>query len=323
MSNLERFENIKQIVQRAEPDFNTLARIHNAVNYQREASFALQALSENSYLATTAMGDQDSLKRAIINIAAIGLSLSPVFKLAYLVPRDKKVYLDISYRGYIQLAVDIGAVKWVKAEVVHEKDTYEYQGMGEMPVHKFNPFSDRGPKVGVYCVAKTHDGEYIVEQMSIEEIYAIRNRSMSWRAYEKDKSKTSPWNTDEGEMIKKTIIKRAYKAWPMTDTRARERFVTAIEETNDMDFSAAPAIADPAENVRAGKLQEIRTALEALDRKEAAYIEHLVRVHKREIKALDDLTDIEINQAVAMLNQLVESKKKKEAETEVKREDAV
>ena len=89
MSNIQRFENLKQVVAQTQPAFDELAKIHGAVNYKREASFALQALTDNDYLASLAMGNQDSLKRAVINVAAIGLSLSPVHKLAYLVPRKK------------------------------------------------------------------------------------------------------------------------------------------------------------------------------------------------------------------------------------------
>ncbi len=317
MSNIERFDNLKQVVQMAKSQFDELAAIHNAVNYKREASFALQALTDNGYLAQIAMGDQDSLKRAIINVAAVGLSLSPVQKLAYLVPRDKKVCLDISYRGYIQLAMDVGATKWVMAEIVREKDEYSYEGMGREPVHKFNPFNnDRGKIIGAYCVAKTHDSEFILTQMSAEEIFSIRARSSAWRAYEKDKSKTSPWNTDESEMIKKTIIKRASKMWPMTDTR-ENRFQKAIDITNEVDeISMGPQLLTQGNSEREGKLKDIRSSLVFLERSEEKYLEHLIRVNRRDLKKLEDLTDIELGQATVMLKQMVDTKKKKEVTNE-------
>lgn len=310
MSNIERFENLKQVVQLVQPQFEELAQIHNAVNYKKEASFALQILQDNSYLAGIALGDQDSLKRAVINVAAIGLSLNPILKLAYLIPRNKKVVLDISYLGYIQLAQEVGSVKWVMAEIVRSKDIYEYQGMGREPIHKFNPFGDRGEVVGAYCLAKTHDGEFILTQMNADEILSIRDRSESWKA-----GKNSPWKSDESEMIKKTVIRRAYKSWPKVDTRDA-RFAQAIDVTNDIDFaSEAPAI-EAKESKRGHQLDILREHLKTLNRTEDKFVGHLCEINRREIKKLEDLTDIELNQAIILLEQFVEARKQKEKANE-------
>ena len=303
MSDLERFENIRQIVGRIEPEFTELAKIHNAVNFKREASFALDILKGNPFMASVAMGDQDSFKRAIINVAAIGLSLSPVSKLAYLVPRMKKICLDISCRGYIQLAVDIGSVKWVKAELVKESDFFEYQGMGKEPVHKFNPFKDRGAVLGAYCVAKTHDEEFIIEMMPIDEIYSIRDRSEAWKAYLRDNAKKNPWVTDESEMIKKTVIKRAYKSWPMTNTR--QRLEKAIDVSNETDVIE---LNQTVKSLDSGALNKARSLLTQLGRTEDEFMNHAMRVFKRNVKTLDDLTTQEINQANSMLTTFVEKK---------------
>lgn len=316
MSNVTRFENLKQIVKIVQPDFDQLASIHGAVNYKVEASYALQILQDNDFLASVAMSDQDSFKRAIINVAAIGLTLSPVEKLAYLVPRDKKVRLDISYMGYIKLATDIGAIKWASAEIVREKDVYEFQGVNREPVHKFNPFKDRGEIVGGYCLAKTHDGEFILSQMSGEEILSIRDRSQSWKSHIKD-GKQTPWKSDENEMIKKTLIKRAWKSWPRTDTRNRlEQAIDVTNQADPIDFTAIED-AKPVDDQRTKDFELIRSHLVTLNRTEEKYIEHLCLVNNREIKQLTDLTDLEISQAMIMLNQLVENKLKKDAANEV------
>lgn len=308
MSNIQRFENLKQVVVNAQTDFESLAKLHGAVNYQVEASFALQILTNNDYLASIAMNDQDSLKRAVINVAAIGLTLNPIQKLAYLIPRKKQVCLDISYLGLIKLATDCGAVKLVHSEIVYEKDAFRRLGLGVEPIHEFDPFADRGAIRGAYCLAKTHDGEYILTHMSIKDIYSIRDRSESWKAGGK-----GPWLSDESEMIKKTVIRRAYKSWPKTDSRLR--FEEAIDVTNQadpIDFEALPA---PKEDdlKRADNIAIIRSAIDFLQRSEEAYIKFLCEVNRREIKKLDDLTDIEIDQALILLNQWIESKKKKDA----------
>src|SRR5690606_19073782 len=68
----------------------------------------------------------------------------------------------------------------------------------------------------VYVVVKTRDDDYLTPCMSSDGVYDVRNRSSAWKAGE-NKQKKCPWVTDEGEMIKKTVIKRAYKLWPKTD----------------------------------------------------------------------------------------------------------
>lgn len=312
---LERFENVKQLVRLVEPDFNVLAKIHGAVNFEREASFALQLLQDNSYLADIAMSNQDSLKRAILNVAAIGLSLSPVHKLAYLVPRKKQICLDISYRGFVQLATDSGAIKFAMAEVVYERDTFQIQGIGKEPIHIRSPFAaDRGEVVGAYCVAKTHDGDFLTTTMSAEEIISVRERSESFKS-----GKTNPWDTDRNEMIKKTVIRRAYKSWPMTDTR--KRFDQAIDVSIQADpIDLTPPVATIAEpDKRAQGLAKIREMLVSLKRTEEKLVEHLVRMCRRNIKKLDELTENEISQAITFLTNVQDgqnAQKAKEAASE-------
>lgn len=295
-ANLIRFENLQQVLKLIEPSFNQLAKIHNAVDYRREASFAIQALNDNEFLAATAMKNQDSLKRAVINVAAIGLSLNPVTKLAYLIPRKGKICLDISYKGLVALAADDGSIKWAVAQLVRQKDEFEFLGVGKEPRHKFEPFGeDRGPVIGVYCVAKTNQDEFIVDLMSIAEVHKIRGRSESYKS-----GKNSPWFTDEDEMIKKTSIRRASKSWPSVPSR--ERLRTAVEITNE-EVMQLPQLDN---SKRSERFELIRSCLLLLNYTEEYYLSYLCKATRRKITLLDDLTDIEIEQALAYLNQLVD-----------------
>jgi recombination protein RecT len=305
MSNLQRAENLKQIVQLVQPQFEELAKIHHAVDYKREASFALQIISDNDYLAGIAMSNQDSFKRAIINVAAVGLTLSPVYKLAYLVPRKNKVCLDISYLGYIQLAIECGAIKWAVADIVCKKDKFRIGALGTAPLHEYEVFEDRGEIIGAYCVVKTQDNEFLTTIMPIKDIYKIRDRSESYKS-----GKGGPWNTDESEMIKKTVVRRAYKSWPKSNTGANrlEKATEVLNESDPIDVTALPAVSETSAEL---KLVEIREKLVFLERTEEKYISHLSKVNKREIKSLNDLTEIEIDQALVMLDQLVEQKNMK------------
>lgn len=194
-----------------------------SISFEREAEFALQTLHGNDYAMKIAMQNRASVIAAVVNIAAIGISLNPAKKQAYLVPRDGKICLDISYMGLMDLAIDSGSVRWGQAELVYESDLFELVGVDKEPVHKRAPFArDRGDVVGVYVVVKTADGDYLTDTMSREEIDGIMNRSQSVKS-----GKSSPWKTDWGEMAKKTVVKRAYKYWPKT-----ERLDTAIHHLN-------------------------------------------------------------------------------------------
>lgn len=188
-----------------------------SISFEREAGFAVQVLSSNDYALSLAQKNRQSVVDAVTNIAAIGISLNPAKKQAYLVPRDGRICLDISYMGLIELAVASGSILWAQAKVVHAADSFELRGPGQAPTHGHNPFSkDRGDILGVYVVAKTSSGDYLTEVMSTDEINAIRDRSSAWKAWV-EKKKKCPWVTDWSEMAKKTVIKRAYKYWPKTD----------------------------------------------------------------------------------------------------------
>lgn len=196
----------------------------STINFEREAGFAIQALSNNDFALKVACENRSSLVAAVTNIAAIGISLNPAKKQAYLVPRKPAankpaaICLDISYMGLLDLAVASGSIRWGQAELVRQQDVFELNGFDKPPTHKFEPFGkDRGDLIGVYVVVKTHDGDYLTATMPIDEVFAIRDRSEAWKAFREKKIKSCPWVSDEGEMVKKTIIKRAYKTWPKTD----------------------------------------------------------------------------------------------------------
>ncbi len=209
-------------IQETREDFSRVLA-DRSISFEREAGFAIQVLQNNDYALGVAMKDKQSVMNAVKNIAAIGISLNPARKQAYLVPRGGKICLDISYIGLIDIAISSGSIMWAQAELVRENDAFTLNGYDKPPTHNFNPFGkDRGDIVGVYVVAKLHNGDYLTTTMSIDDVYSIRNRSESWKNGQK-----GPWKTDEGEMIKKTVIKRAYKLWPKT-----ERMDAAMNELN-------------------------------------------------------------------------------------------
>ena len=194
--------------------------VDRGIVFAKEAEFAMQILETNKTLAGFAFNNKPSIRAAILNVAGIGLSLNPARKQAYLVPRkvnkQMAVCLDISYRGLKDLATTSGSILWAQAKLVHRNDRFVVKGYGEPPLHEYEAYSDRGDWVGAYCIAKTADGSFLTEEMSRDEIYNIRDRSEAWKAFLAKKIYTCPWDTDEGEMSKKTVIKRGSKSWPNT-----------------------------------------------------------------------------------------------------------
>lgn len=187
--------------------------VDRSLNFEREAGFAIQILQASNYALGLAEGARQSVVDAVTNVAAIGLSLNPAMKHAYLVPRDRKICLDVSYMGLIELAISSGSIAFAQARIVHASDVYVDNGVGAAPTHRFDAFSkDRGEIVGAYVVAKLAGGDHLCETMTVEDINRIRDRSESYKS-----GKNSPWKSDWSEMAKKTVVKRASKYWPKTE----------------------------------------------------------------------------------------------------------
>tara|TARA_R110001632_G_scaffold52197_2_gene129691 strand:- start:3886 stop:4836 length:951 start_codon:yes stop_codon:yes gene_type:complete len=229
---------VNNLLSGLEVPFCKLAGEENiSIDFKKESLFAIQAMQSNDFLMSIAYQNPTSMQNAVLNIASIGLTLNPVSKHAYLIPRKGKVVLDISYIGLIHLAIESGSIKLVISKVVREKDLFEYKGTSQEPTHNYQPFGDRGKVVGVYCMALTHDNYYLTEMMGLEDIYKIRDRSESYK-----RKKSGPWATDEEEMMKKTVIKRASKLWPKNDkTKRLENAISNLNDHDGIDFQKEEA----------------------------------------------------------------------------------
>ncbi len=232
--------NYVQAIEQTQERFLSIAPAQ--MKFESEKGFAIQLLKNNDYLMKAAQAHPQSLQQALTNVAAIGLSLNPAEKQAYLIPRtvkagDKyitKIFLEPSYMGLIKLSTDSGSIKWVQAYVVYSNDEFLFVGAGEKPSHKFNPFQPiekRGDFIGVYCIAKTADGDYLTNMMSAEQVFDIRDRSESWKSFKAGKVKSGgPWQTDFNEQAKKTVIRQGFKTWPRSDLN---RLAHAVDLSNE------------------------------------------------------------------------------------------
>lgn len=252
---------IKNSLQPARTSFEQVNEANGyKLNFFNEVEFAMQVLSNNDYLAkSTPVSLQDAIK----NVALIGLSLNPVLKYAYLVPRKKTTKVNgkfvefvtatlmPSYIGLCKILTDTGAVRGVSAEVVYEAEIASLDietGIGGYA--KYQPVYDRHPGKIVACYAKAilADGTPFIALMRRFEWEEVRNRSESYKTYvnKENKNKNLPpdkkeynpapvWMTDEKEMIRKTILKNMWKYLPKTDIDIETRIGVAISLDNDVN----------------------------------------------------------------------------------------
>lgn len=229
-NNMALRSEIQSALRAAERPFNEIAAEQgNLVTWKQESMFALQAIQTNTLLQKC---EPSSIRNSIINIASIGLSLNPKLQHCALIPRYdsyRKTYIchaDPMYRGLIALAHSDGVITQCRVEIVYERDieqgNFVYEG-GTTPRIMFNPNpfeTDRGQPAGAFCIAYIpNDPNPHITTMTWKEILAIRDRSETWKSKLRKEAKGEkgyggPWESDEHEMARKTVVKRAQKYWP-------------------------------------------------------------------------------------------------------------
>lgn len=270
----------------AQEDFFLPAVTEESVTWEKEKQFAIQAFQGNEFLQKTARGNQASLQNALINIASIGISLNPANKHAYLVPRDGKVCLDISYMGLLHLAMMSGSILWGQCKLVYSSDSYSSNGLDKAPTHNYNPFGDRGEVIGAYCTVKLPSGDFLTDEMSKPEIIQVQNGS---------KAKNGPWKNHWNEMARKTVVKRASKYWPTVP-----RLNMAIEHLN---MECNEGFATTEKDITPTPAEDYGMKLISLfDGKPAdKYLPWLSKNLKREILKLEDITAEESTKVINAL----------------------
>lgn len=177
--------------------------------------------------------------REVSKAAGLGLLLDPQLGEAYIVvaynykTKRQEPQLRIGYRGMLKLARQAGDVETIYAHEVCANDHIECRlGTEKTLVHRPDIFGDRGQVIGYYAVIKFDGGAFDFEPMSVPQIHAIRDRAEAWKAFQEKKIRSTPWSTDEGEMSKKTVLRRLMKRQPQSG-----------------DLAEAIRIEDEAENV--------------------------------------------------------------------------
>lgn len=203
-----------------------------SMDFNKELEFAIQAFTNNAYLLGS---DANTVRNCLINVALSGLTLNPVMKLAYLVPRKQKCCVDPSYQGLIKIVTDSGSVTGIYARVVYENEPFQIErGTNGFVKHGICTGPTKGKRIGAYSVAELSNGSQHVEWMYEEELMLIRKRSESVKS-----GKASPWDSDEDEMVKKTVVKRHWKYLPKSErAQMAAQAIAFDDEANGIDFEA-------------------------------------------------------------------------------------
>lgn len=174
--------------------------------------------------------DQTSFFNALLTLSQLGIE--PDGRRAHLIPFENKkrgcteVQLMIDYKGLAELIIRSGLVSYLHADVVCDKDDFEYN-RGELVKHTINFREPRGAIYAAYCICKFKDGSEKCDVMSVDEIEAIRSRSRA--------AQSGPWVTDWSEMAKKTVFRRLSKWLPLSP-----EFRDAIESDEDTTIDISP-----------------------------------------------------------------------------------
>jgi len=159
--------------------------------------------------------DQGSFLSAMLQAAQMGIA--PDGRNGHLIPRFNgktqrtECTFQPDYKGLVGLVRKNENVADLYAEVVYENDAFKVtKGLHRDLIHEQDPKRERGEAIGAYAVIAYKDGTHSWEWLTRADIENVRNRSDSWKAHV-SKGYDSPWKTDEGEMFKKTAIKRLIK----------------------------------------------------------------------------------------------------------------
>lgn len=153
---------------------------------------------------------------------------------AFVVYRDRKNNRKTAqwmpmYQGLLKKVRNTGELLSISANVVHERDQFDYElGDNERIVHK-PAMGDRGPPIAAYAIAHLKGGGIEREVMTWDAIMKIRALG----------SEKGPWATWEGEQARKTVIRRLYKRLPSSTEMDRYLNATPVVERE-----LAPQLAD-------------------------------------------------------------------------------
>jgi recombination protein RecT len=165
--------------------------------------------------------NQSSLLKAVISAAELGLDCSGKLGEGWLVPywnsqiNGLEAQFIAGYMGYIRLMTQHPSVAYVESRIVYEDEEFELEyGSSQKIIHKprLTKLPEKRTVLGCYALVHFVDGHILPEWMNLSDLMAIKKRALA----NKRNKAAGPWNTDESEMQRKTVVRRIQKYAPKT-----------------------------------------------------------------------------------------------------------
>ena len=205
-----------------------------------------------------------SIIQAVKDSAGLGLEPTGLTGEAWILCYGDQATLIPGWRGYLKRIRNSGTVRGVQTDVVYREDDWWYERTHEGFKYRHQPAQtdvdpatgqilvSRGDYKGAYASVIFNNGFPDGEYMSATEINKVRDDHSSARRG----GRKSPWDTDWGEMARKTVLKRLCKRLPQSaaveallmadaiaDQRRDELGATAGEGNIDISKPQRAAIA--------------------------------------------------------------------------------
>jgi recombination protein RecT len=180
-----------------------------------------------------------SVLNGVMEAAALGLEIDGVLGQAYLVPYALKGVLhaqfQLGYKGMIVLAHRSGVVRGCAAEVVYERDQFDYCEGTESYLRHKRALRDRGEPVCVWA-ACVSGGEPVFRILDWDDIQ--RAKACSKGADSPD----SPWQKHPASMWEKTGLRSLLKRQPFSSEVMRPIVVDEQRESVAFDGQSIPML---------------------------------------------------------------------------------
>ena len=238
---LSPIDTFKSELQLAAPTIAKMLPAH--LTFERFQAMVIMAVSQNPKLMECS---PQSLLRATADAAELGLSLNPNMRecdiLPVWSPNGSVAQCRPRAGGLMKLARQTGDIKDIYAHEVYENDVFEVEyGLDRKLIHKPS-VGDRGNIVAGYVVWVSSDGSKGFEVVDQKRIDRAKSASEGYKAFKAGKIKSTPWATDEGEMVRKTAVRAGSKYMPMSSESDAFRRAMSLENEIEGEAQEVPAI---------------------------------------------------------------------------------
>lgn len=206
----------------------SLPKNYNASNALNAAFLELQKVQDRNHRPALEVCSHDSIVKSLLDMTLQGLS--PAKDQCYFIVYGNELQMQRSYFGTVAAVKRLDGVKKVRAEVVHEDDTFAIGANEDMEliVKQFIPkFENQDkPIIGAFAMIKTDEGtDFTV--MTKKEI------NQSW-AQTRQKNNKVQQNFSQ-EMAKRTVLNRAAKMFINTSDDS-DLLTGAINDTTSNEY---------------------------------------------------------------------------------------